>query len=219
MRQSKVGIRVVCGVMICFMTCFTLNGCVTSNKFTQLEKRVNVLEKREAELEELILPMKNDLIAKAQKAEGRRKFNQRYQQDLEKYTQEQMGELEELYQVANKNWGSDEAKKNLKTILEKFPGTNRTGCGLLYLGQISEGEEQEKYLKIAIQDYSDCFYGDGVQVGAYARYYLAYYYKEQGQTKKRKSTLSGNSGAISKRHRPLRHPIGGQVTRINQAQN
>jgi len=30
------------------------------------------------------------------------------------------------------------------------------------MGQMSGGEEKEKYLKLAIKDFSDCYYGSGV---------------------------------------------------------
>ncbi|MFZ2656521.1 MAG: tetratricopeptide repeat protein, partial [Victivallales bacterium] len=52
---------------------------------------------------------------------------------------------------------------------------------LQYLGQMTSGEEKEKYLKQAIKDFSDCYYGSGVQVGAYARLYLADYYQKNGK--------------------------------------
>jgi tetratricopeptide (TPR) repeat protein len=72
-------------------------------------------------------------------------------------------------------------------MISKYDKANRTGCALLYIGQMTKGEERERYLKQAIDGFSDCFYGDGVQVGAYARYYLAYYYKELGDTAKAKA--------------------------------
>lgn len=40
------------------------------------------------------------------------------------------------------------------------------------MGQMSEGEDREDYLKRAIEKFSDCFYFDGCQVGGYARYIL-----------------------------------------------
>ena len=49
------------------------------------------------------------------------------------------------------------------------------------MGQMSSGEDKEKYLRMAITEFGDCYYGSGVQVGAYARLYLAYYYKEIGK--------------------------------------
>jgi len=105
---------------------------------------------------------------------------------------DELKEIESLYQVANKNWKTDKekgtdrkkGKASLKELLSKYDKANRTGCALLYLGQMSNGEEREKYLKQAIEGFSDSYYGNGVQVGAYARYYLAYYYKETGDKKK-----------------------------------
>ena len=38
----------------------------------------------------------------------------------------QLGEAEELYQVANRKWGSPEAAERLKKMLEKHPDINRT---------------------------------------------------------------------------------------------
>ena len=34
-----------------------------------------------------------------------------------------------------------------------------------------------------MQEFGDCFYGNGVQVGAYARLYLGYHYKQIGKDK------------------------------------
>ena len=39
-------------------------------------------------------------------------------------------------------------------------------------------------MKKAIEGFSDCFYGNGVQVGAYARLYLAHHYKNKGDKEK-----------------------------------
>jgi tetratricopeptide (TPR) repeat protein len=88
--------------------------------------------------------------------------------------------------VANKQWQSEEAQESLKTLVEKYKKANRTGCAILYLGQMSQGDEQIAYLKQAIKDHSDCFYGDGAQVGALARLFLARAYLNSGNDKKAK---------------------------------
>jgi TolA-binding protein len=92
--------------------------------------------------------------------------------------------------VANKNWRSEEAKKSLEELLKKYPDTNRTGCAVLYMAQWSEGEEREKRLKEAMGKFDDCFYGNGVQVGAYARYLLGYYYLDKGEKEKAKTLFN-----------------------------
>ena len=105
-------------------------------------------------------------------------------QDREKYTQQQIKEAEELYQVANKNWRSPEAKTALEQPISKFPDLDRTGCAVLYLGQTTDGPDKEQLLKDAIEKHADCFYGNGVQVGAYGRYLLGWYYKDKGEKDK-----------------------------------
>ena len=118
-------------------------------------------------------------------ASGREKlrvnFTNRMAKDRQIYTNEQLGQIERLYQVGNKSWGSDEAKENLRKVIAQYGQANRAGCAALYLGQLSKGEEKEQYLKMAIEKYNDCWYGDGVQVGAYARFYLAHYYRQIGK--------------------------------------
>jgi TolA-binding protein len=110
-------------------------------------------------------------------------------QDGRKYSAEQLKDAETLYQVANKSWRSPEAKASLEQMVKKYPKFNRTGCAVLYLGQYAQGEAREKYLKQAVDDFSDCFYGNGVQVGAYARYLLGHYYRDSGDVEKGNALL------------------------------
>ena len=77
-------------------------------------------------------------------------------------------------------WQSPEGRDSLKTLVEKYKKANRTGCAILYVGQMTHGDEQLAYLKQAIADYSDCFNGDGVQVGAFARFLLGQAYLKSG---------------------------------------
>ena len=155
------------------------------------EARLEALEKRVQQLEERVALLASSTAPVVAKAEAEQRVNQqrmrageRMRKDSTVYSREQLREIEDLYQVANRNWQSQEAKASLKKLVQKFDKANRTGCALLYLGQMSGGEEKEDYLQKAIKDFSDCYYGDGVQVGAYARYHLAYYYKETGQEEK-----------------------------------
>jgi len=108
----------------------------------------------------------------------------RMRQDQQKHTPEQLKQAEELYQVPNKNWRTPEAQASLEKMVQQFPDVNRTGCAVLYLGQYSVGEQREKYLKDAAEKFGDCYYGNGVQVGAFARYLLALYYRENNQPDK-----------------------------------
>jgi TolA-binding protein len=116
------------------------------------------------------------------------KARARARQDSGKYSADKIKEAEQLYQVANdrKNWRTQTAIDSLKKMIEKYPNLNRTGCAILYLGQMSEGDEQEKYWKEAIEKHGDSFYLNGVQVGALGRFYLGGYYRDHGDAEKSK---------------------------------
>ena len=58
--------------------------------------------------------------------------------------------------------------------------SHRTGCAVMYAAQHSRGEERIKWLNRAIEQHSDCVYGDGAQVGAYARWFLAREHMRKG---------------------------------------
>ncbi|MBF0196780.1 MAG: serine/threonine protein kinase [Planctomycetes bacterium] len=103
---------------------------------------------------------------------------ERMRKDYALYTRDELREIERLYQVANKKWRSAEAKESLEKLISKYGNANRTGCAVLYLGQMSTDAEKEKYLQLAINNFSDSYYGDGVNVGAYARYLLAFHYDD-----------------------------------------
>jgi hypothetical protein len=86
-----------------------------------------------------------------------------------------------MYQAAGRDWRSAEAKQNVRTMSAKYPKFNRTGCAIMYLGQMAEGEERVRYLSEAIAKHGDCYFGNGVQVGSFARYLLGHAYLDQGK--------------------------------------
>ena len=131
-----------------------------------------------------IIPTKSQAEQQARQRAYQERFDQRRELDRKKYTEEQLAEAEKLYLATNSKRGSPEYIESLKQMLEKFPDLNRSGCALLYLAQGTTGVESEKYLKDCIQKYNDCYYADGVQVGAYARFWLADYYSKTGENEK-----------------------------------
>ena len=146
----------------------------------EVQAKIKQLEDRVAQLESALEPF----LQQQRVAAIREQAQARMRKDREIYSQEQLQEIEQLYQVANKKWRTEEGKRSLEKLVEKYDKANRTGCALLYLGQMSEGDEQIQYLTRAIKDYSDCRYGDGVQVGAYARFVLAGRYRADGDNDK-----------------------------------
>lgn len=125
-------------------------------------------------------------VPAAQRQRLQARAKQRAAQDSKRYSRDQLREAEDLYQVANRNWRTPEAKESLEQMVKKFPNINRTGCAVLYLAQYSQGKEQERLLKQAIQKHGDCFYFNGVQVGAFARLLLGQYYQQNGEPEKAK---------------------------------
>ncbi len=95
----------------------------------------------------------------------------RAERDVNEYGRDGMREIERLYRAYSA--GGEGSESSLSTLLEKYPKANRTGCAVMYAAQRATGEERVKLLKRAIADHGDCIYGDGAQVGAYARMYLA----------------------------------------------
>lgn len=117
-------------------------------------------------------------------ARQRERAEERVKKDAERFSPDQLREMEALYQSANKNLKAPEAKALLEKLVSEYGGSNRAGCGILYLCKMTQGKEQIKYLNEAIASYSDCYYGDGVQVGPYARYYLAKRYQHDNRNDK-----------------------------------
>jgi beta-lactamase regulating signal transducer with metallopeptidase domain/tetratricopeptide (TPR) repeat protein len=124
------------------------------------------------------------------RAKLRADFQKRMARDRATYTERELGEIEQLYQTANKRWKSQEAQDSLEKLVARYAKANRTGCAVLYLGQMSESAQKERYLKRAIEDFGDCMYGDGVQVGAFARYLLAMHYEETGKKNEAKRLVA-----------------------------
>ena len=145
-----------------------------------LNQRVARLEKQVEEMSQLLAPLKAQQAADARRNVFRERFNKRMAEDRAKYTPEQLREAEALYQVANQKWGTPEATESLQSMIKKYPDINRTGCAVLYIAQKSQGEERAKNLQDCIEKYNACLYGDGVQVGVYARFLLADDYRNNG---------------------------------------
>ena len=166
---------------------------VQAQSQAELKKRLDLLEERIAKLEaaaggtaakEGAAATKEELVAGE-----RAKAKDRMRKDLEVYSREDLAKIEKLYQVASNECKTDAGKQSLQQLVAQYDKANRTGCALLYLGQITQDDERVHYLTQAIKDFGDCYYGDGVQVGAYARFYLAGTYRKAGQTAKAKALI------------------------------
>ena len=70
--------------------------------------------------------------------------------------------------------------RNRRQILEalatKYPRSNRAGCAVVELAQMSAGDVKEQYLKKAIDEHADAWFENGSQVGPLAMALLAMHY-------------------------------------------
>lgn len=155
-----------------------------ADELGQLRERVARLEKQVQEMARVLEPLKAQQAAESHRRAWRASFEKKMTEDRKNHTPEQLNQAEQLYQVANQKWGSPEATESLQTMIKKYPDINRTGCATLYVAQKTQGDQQAKYLQECIAQFNDCFYGDGVQVGAYARFLLAHYYSNKGEKDK-----------------------------------
>ena len=144
-----------------------------------LEEKVDRLEKRLDTLEQRLKPVLDQEMQRQQVLKLRNQARIRARQDLKNYKPEELEQIENLYRSWSTKNGDDQKAVAL-TLQEKYPKANRTGCAMLYLAQNSFGEPQIELLKQVIRDYSDCYYFDGVQVGAYARFILGSLQEESG---------------------------------------
>ncbi|MEM1059932.1 MAG: hypothetical protein AAGK14_11845 [Verrucomicrobiota bacterium] len=156
----------------------------------EIEKRLESIEAQVNRMEQNI----NRLTAVFEKEElvarQRQKARERMRRDAKTYSAEQLEEIERLYQTANDREADPElVQQNLAQIVREFPAANRAGCAVLYLGQRSEGDERLEHLRRASTAHADCFYGNGVQVGPYAHWYLALHYRDSGDRAKAEEQL------------------------------
>ena len=147
-------------------------------RLAALEKRVTQLEQRPAANAAAAAPQ-----ISPEQAANRDKARERMRADLTTYKREQLQEVEQLYQPSNdrSQRGSPMVKASLEKLIANFGQSNRAGCAVLYLAQWAEGAEREKLLTQAFEKNDGDFYGDGCQVGPYARFQLAQWYDDQKQ--------------------------------------
>ena len=187
--------------------CFALTGLMAGS----VEDRFAALERRVAELEQRLGGAKESPTAQASLQDGvtdlREKVKLRYDKDVAEYGKSAMREIERLYRAFSKT--GDAAA--FDELLKRVPKAWRTGCAGMYAGQRAKGDEAVKWFKKAIADHGDCYYGDGVCVGAYARLYLASIYAKQGKTseaeKLKEEIRTQFPDAVTHKGRPMKDAL------------
>lgn len=116
--------------------------------------------------------------------DNKEKAREVWQKDEKEFKRE-LPAMEELYQKANANPRTPESQEILKELIKKYPKSNRAGCAACYVGQFSKDQkESEKYLEMAIKEYSGCYYLNGTSVGGWARMLMMGRVKQQGDASK-----------------------------------
>jgi hypothetical protein len=144
----------------------------------ELAERVAALEKQVTEIGKTLgTEEKNKRLLDKNKENARK----RAAKDKRHYNPEELAEIETLYKEAGKNPHAGGAINSLMKLQEKYAKSNYTGCATLTYSQENAGKDQLYYVKEAVRKYSDCYYPDGCQVGAYARLLLSLMYWESGE--------------------------------------
>lgn len=156
-----------------------------ADELAQLNLRVTQLEKQVKDISDFLEPLKGQqsTISSRRKALQER-VQARFALDRDAYTSEQVLDAEKLYVLVSTKPSSTVASNSFQALLTNYPHMDRTGCAALYMAQRSQGDERVKNLQECIDKYSSCMYGDGVQVGAFARFLLAREYSRQGDDAK-----------------------------------
>lgn len=120
---------------------------------------------------------------KQQLEKAKANAQRRNEEDRNRYTPLTLSMVEKTYQIANKSndYSSPDVRRAMEAVLSQCPGCNRAGCAVAYLGYGSTGAEAIRWYRMAVQRYDDCWWNDGVQVGAMARYRLMLELRKSGE--------------------------------------
>ena len=111
----------------------------------------------------------------------RQRAQARFDAEARAFTVAELAEIEARYSSA---FGSDvldgrtfprrpEADGIFQDLVRQYPQSNRAGCALVVLAQLSTAARREEFLRQAIAHEHDAWFENGVQVGAIARAMLA----------------------------------------------
>jgi TolA-binding protein len=148
-----------------------------------LLQRIVALEQHVEELEAKLAPVLEQERIKDVVKQQQTLARERIMMDAEIHQRHDLNIIEKLYQTANQDWKSEDARKAVALLTERYPRANRTGCAVLTLAQSTAGNEQLELLNKAIGPFGNSRYANGVQVAPYARLYLAMRHKKEGKDK------------------------------------
>ncbi len=110
----------------------------------------------------------------------RLRARERMARDKALFSAAEMAEIESLYKRGTMK--TEDGRRAYTELVQRFPRSNRAGCAALYLARTATGTERLTKIEQAITDFNDTWYGDGTNVGAYARTLLAIQLAEAGRS-------------------------------------
>jgi hypothetical protein len=95
------------------------------------------------------------------------------------YSAAELREIEARYlstRLRGTPFADSRSRQGLEALAAEYPRSNRAGCAVLELAQMSAGDVRERYLKVAIDEHADAWFANGTQVGPLAMALLAVHY-------------------------------------------
>ncbi|MGI9241437.1 MAG: M56 family metallopeptidase, partial [Verrucomicrobiales bacterium] len=132
---------------------------------------VGALQARVAQLEE---ELRGKSVSDQRRERNVARSRERVAADVARIGAAAVHEAELLYQAAKKMVAPDEVEAAMAPLFERFPASNRAGCGALFLARMKGGGAREDLLLQCADEWGDCYFLDGTSVGGMARLYLSH---------------------------------------------
>jgi len=109
------------------------------------------------------------------------------QRDQQKYSPEELAEIEDLYQQGNDAIESAAGEERLRTLIERYPDSNRAGCASMNLGAVYLNggllEEAQQHLEMLVEQQNSAVFESGEAVLPKALLNLAMLHHERGESR------------------------------------
>ena len=109
----------------------------------------------------------------------RLKAENRVAEDLIRFSPTELLNIEAEYRstrLAQTSLPDRSRRDILEALAARYPRSNRAGCAVVELAQMSTGDLREQYLNKAINEHADAWFENGAQVGPLATALLAMHY-------------------------------------------
>jgi hypothetical protein len=133
------------------------------NSIVELKNRVAQLE----------APLSGKSEVESRRERNQARARERVAVDVSRLRSEAVHEAEVIYQSAKKQAKAEDIAGAMQPLLDKFPNSNRAGCGALFMARLLPADQKKALLLRCVDEWSDCYFLDGTSVGGMARLYLS----------------------------------------------